>query len=165
MGGTGSTALVMLTPMAPLVMPDTFVTPKSATKPGMLSTALMPFPAGEVTLVWAIATEPLDWVRSRPGPVLVVELAVASVRSRSALLAAIEAPPVALIVPPSELAPAFVTTRPLPASVVTLSCPSLVLVASSELFCRTTPSPCVLLTVVVGELKVRAGELRMITPS
>ena len=145
----------MLTPTAPFWMPVTVVTPKSAVNPGWLSTRLMPLPPGVVTVVAWLCTVPLDCTMLRPGPALLVELAEATTTARSAVLAAIEAPPVAVMFPPVVVAPAFWTTSPVPLAVVTCTWPSEAFVASTLLFCSTmplaVPGPTVVTFVLVDE--------------
>ena len=134
------------------------VTPKSALKPAKFETALMPLAVGDVTVVAAICTVPDASVSPNPFPVLSVDVALASTTLRSAVFAAMDAPPVALIVPPATVAPALATTRPAPASVVTVNWPSDTFVASTLLFFNTTPFWPALVTVVRGTETVRFGE-------
>ena len=128
----------------------------------------MPLPVGDVTVVVPIFTEPLVSVRSRPGPLLFVEVALASVMFTSALLVAIEAPPVALIVPPAVVTPASCTMRPVPLVVATVTWPRFTVVASTLLFWRTMPSaaaPVAVETFVTGEENMRSGEFLITRPS
>ena len=118
-------------------IPTEFVTavaPRSATKPGTLSTILIPTPAEPKIVVWVLVIAPLLPTRFKPLPLLVLLDILASVISIADVVESTAAPPMAAIVPPPTTTSFDAeTTRPAPLAVVIFIFPKLINPETEEL--------------------------------